>query len=82
MIYGSYTYSYHPTVADYGPDAKFVTLKEASFMLGLSPKNKNSNLSALCRSGKVPGAWKAGHVWMIPWSWVEARKFNKQNLTI
>ncbi len=53
---------------------KMVTLACAVDVLGLSHKNKSSNLSYLCRNGKIPGAYKAGNVWFIPIKWVDERK--------
>ena len=41
---------------------RYLTMAEAAERIGITPRR----MTALCKTGKVPGAQRHGHVWMVP----------------
>jgi len=41
---------------------RYLTTAEAAERIGITPRR----MTALCKTGKVPGAQRHGHVWMVP----------------
>lgn len=64
---------------------EMVTLTDAAEIIGLSPRNRGSNLRALCRQGKVEDAYyvgsKNGGVWLVPRIWAEKKAHEKEERT-
>jgi hypothetical protein len=49
----------------------FVTASTAARELGYT---SSSYLRILCTTGKVPGAYKDGRIWLVPRAWIEQKK--------
>jgi len=49
----------------------YLTAAGAAKELGYS---QGSAVTVLCNAGRVPGAYKAGRIWLVPAAWVEERK--------
>jgi hypothetical protein len=49
----------------------YLTAPQAAEELGYKKANY---LTSRCQLGKIPGAYKAGSIWLIPTTWVEKKK--------
>ena len=57
---------------------EYLTSLEASAMLGELPTTGGTNICALARAGKIPGAEKIGRDWLIPRAWAEEKAERKK----